>query len=97
MPPPAPRAVKFEYFTIAPIDPATGAAFIGEPDKYISASAKRFVEFAEGKAGVVGGATAACVPAPAEQLRVCVWTNTSGVACKEAACDSGGTAVFSFP
>jgi hypothetical protein len=87
-------AVKFDYYTISPVGP-DGVAFIGEPNKYITASSKRFVGFEVGASGVgVGSATTACVPD--EKLRACIWKNTSGLECREATCGADSSAVITF-
>ena len=77
----------FQYWTVSPA--INGVAFIGERNKFVTASARRFtnVEFRDPLT-----VTAVCVPE--EVLEVCCWKTK--MLCDQTTCDKSGVAMFSF-
>ena len=80
---------KFQYWTISPV--SNGRAFIGESNKFVTASSKRFSQIDDTDKDDMT-VTAACVQD--EVLNVCCWKD--GILCKQATCGSNATVTFSF-
>ena len=80
---------KFQYWTISPV--IDGRAFIGERNKFVTASSKRFTQIENTDKGDMT-ATAACVQG--EVLDVCCWKDN--ISCKQATCGNDGDVTFSF-